>query len=175
LGSFKCYNKLQEQLDHETNSEVREEIIHQMKEKSVLRFEWILNSRGVTRILGQNTVLWSVLSANSIKALMESYKKQLFEIDQLYDRMNRLGRDIRYVMRKDAQCYNPKEFVLSHKDICELDYSFIKYGLAEKYGGNKRTAQKTASRLKTEMADRIHFTEGLIEELRLLKRLLLAM
>lgn len=53
LGSFKCYNKLQEQLDHETNSEVREEIIHQMKEKSVLRFEWILNSRGVTRILGQ--------------------------------------------------------------------------------------------------------------------------
>lgn len=66
LGSFKCYNKLQEQLDHETNSEVREEIIHQMKEKSVLRFEWILNSRGVTRILGQNTVLWSVLSANSI-------------------------------------------------------------------------------------------------------------
>lgn len=175
LGAFKCYNKLQEQLDHETNSEVREEIIHQMKEKSVLRFEWILNSRGVTRILGQNTVLWSVLSANSIKALMESYKKQLFEIDQLYDRMNRLGRDIRYVMRKDAQCYNPKEFVLSHKDICELDYSFIKYGLAEKYGGNKRTAQKTASRLKTEMADRIHFTEGLIEELRLLKRLLLAM
>ena len=66
LGSFKCYNKLQEELDHETNSEVREEIIHQMKEKSVLRFEWILNRRGITRILGQNTVLWSVLSANSI-------------------------------------------------------------------------------------------------------------
>lgn len=174
LGSFKCYNKLQEQLDHETNSEVREEIIHQMKEKSVLRFEWILNSRGVTRILGQNTVLWSVLSANSIKALMASYKKQLFEIDQLYDRMNRLGRDIRYVMRKDAQYYNPKEFVLAHKDICELDYSFIKYGLTEKYG-NKRTGQKTASRLKNELADRIHFTEGLIEELRLLKKLLLAM
>lgn len=174
LGSFKCYNKLQEQLDHETNSEVREEIIHQMKEKSVLRFEWILNSRGVTRILGQNTVLWSVLSANSIKALMASYKKQLFEIDQLYDRMNRLGRDIRYVMRKDAHCYNPKEFVLAHKDICELDYSFIKYGLTEKYG-NKRTGQKTASRLKNELADRINFTEGLIAELRLLKQLLLAM
>lgn len=174
LGSFKCYNKLQEELDHETNSEVREEIIHQMKEKSVLRFEWILNRRGITRILGQNTVLWSVLSANSIKALMASYKKQLFEIDQLYDRMNRLGRDIRYVMRKDAHCYNPKEFVLAHKDICELDYSFVKYGLTEKYG-NKRTAQKTASRLKTELADRINFTEGLIEELRLLKQLLLAM
>ena len=106
---------------------------------------------------------------------MDSYKKQLFETDQLYDRMNRLGRDIRYIMRKDAQCYNPKEFVLAHKDICELDYFFIKYGLAEKYGGNKRTAQKTASRLKTELADRINFTEGLIEELRLLKQLLLAM
>ena len=175
LGSFKCYNKLQELLDHETNSEVREEIIHQMKEKSVLRFEWILNSRGVTRILGQNTVLWSVLSANNIRTLMDSYKQQLFETDQLYDRMNRLGRDIRYIMRKDAQCYNPKEFVLAHKDICELDYSFVKYGLTEKYGGNKRTAQKTASRLKTELADRINFTEGLIEELRLLKQLLLAM
>ena len=77
-------------------------------------------------------------------------------------------------MRKDAKCYTPKEFVLSHKDICELDYSFIKYGLTEKYG-NKRTAQKTASRIKTELADRVNFTEGLIEELRLLKRLLLAM
>lgn len=174
LGSFKCYNKLQEELDHETNSEVREEIIHQMKEKSVLRFEWILNRRGITRILGQNTVLWSVLSANSVRTLMDSYKKQLFETDQLYDRMNRLGRDIRYVMRKDAHCYNPKEFVLAHKDICELDYAFVKYGLTEKYG-NKRTAQKTASRLKTGLADRINFTEGLIEELRLLKQLLLAM
>ena len=131
LGSFKCYNKLQEQLDHESVLETQEQIKQQMKEKSVLRFEWILNRRGVTRILGQNTVLWSVLSANSIKALMDSYKKQLFEIDQLYDRMNRLGRDIRYIMRKDAQYYNPKEFVLAHKDICELDYSFIKYGLAE--------------------------------------------
>lgn len=75
----------------------------------------------------------------------------------------------------EQEVYNPKEFVLAHKDICELDYSFIKYGLAEKYGGNKRTAQKTASRLKTELADRINFTEGLIEELRLLKKLLLAM
>ncbi len=174
LGSFKCYNKLQEQLDHETNSDVKEQIVHQMKGKSVLRFEWILNSRGVTRILGQNTVLWTVLSANSIKTLMDSYKQQLFETDQLYDRMNRLGRDIRYVMRKDAHCYNPKEFVLAHKDICELDYAFVKYGLTEKYG-NKRTAQKTASRLKIELSDRINFTEGLIEELRLLKQLLLAM
>lgn len=174
LGSFKCYNKLQEQLDHETVLEIQEQIKQQMKEEGILRFEWILNKRGVNRILGQNTVLWSVLSANSIKALMESYKKQLFEIDQLYDRMNRLGRDIRYVMRKDAHCYNPKEFVLAHKDICELDYSFVKYGLTEKYG-NKRTAQKTASRLKTELADRINFTEGLIDELRLLKQLLLAM
>ena len=174
LGSFKCYNKLQEQLDHETNSDVKEQIVHQMKGKSVLRFEWILNSRGVTRILGQNTVLWTVLSANSIKTLMDSYKQQLFETDQLYDRMNRLGRDIRYVMRKDAHCYNPKEFVLAHKDICELDYAFVKYGLTEKYG-NKRTAQKTASRLKIELSDRIIFTEGLIEELRLLKQLLLAM
>ena len=174
LGSYKCYNKLQEQLDHESVLETQEQIKQQMKEKSVLRFEWILNRRGVTRILGQNTVLWSVLSANSIKGLMDSYKKQLFEIDQLYDRMNRLGRDIRYVMRRDAHCYNPKEFVLAHKDICELDYSFIKYGLTEKYG-NKRTGQKTASRLKNELADRINFTEGLIEELRLLKKLLLAM
>ena len=174
LGSFKCYNKLQEQLDHETVLEIQEQIKQQMKEEGILRFEWILNKRGVNRILGQNTVLWSVLSANSIKALMESYKKQLFEIDQLYDRMNRLGRDIRYVMRKDAHCYNPKEFVLAHKDICELDYSFVKYGLTEKYG-NKRTAQKTASRLKTELANRINFTEGLIDELRLLKQLLLAM
>lgn len=174
LGSFKCYNKLQEQLDHESVLETQEQIKQQMKEKSVLRFEWILNRRGVNRILGQNTVLWSVLSANSIKALMASYKKQLFEIDQLYDRMNRLGRDIRYVMRKDAHCYNPKEFVLAHKDICELDYSFVKYGLTEKYG-NKRTAQKTASRLKSELKNQINFTEGLIEELRLLKQLLLAM
>ena len=174
LGSYKCYNKLQEQLDHESVLETQEQIKQQMKEKSVLRFDWILNRRGVTRILGQNTVLWSVLSANSIKGLMDSYKKQLFEIDQLYDRMNRLGRDIRYVMRRDAHCYNPKEFVLAHKDICELDYSFIKYGLTEKYG-NKRTGQKTASRLKNELADRINFTEGLIEELRLLKKLLLAM
>lgn len=174
LGSYKCYNKLQEQLDHESVLETQEQIKQQMKEKSVLRFEWILNRRGVTRILGQNTVLWSVLSANSIKGLMDSYKKQLFEIDQLYDRMNRLGRDIRYVMRRDAHCYNPKEFVLAHKDICELNYSFIKYGLTEKYG-NKRTGQKTASRLKNELADRINFTEGLIEELRLLKKLLLAM
>ena len=175
LGSFKCYNKLQEQLDHETVLEIQEQIKQQMKEEGILRFEWILNKRGVNRILGKNTTLWSVLSANSIKALMASYKKQLFETDQLYDRMNRLGRDIRYIMRKDAQCYNPKEFVLAHKDICELDYFFIKYGLAEKYGANKRTAQKTASRLKTELADRINFTEGLIEELRLLKQLLLAM
>lgn len=175
LGSFKCYNKLQEQLDHETVLEIQEQIKQQMKEEGTLRFEWILNKRGVNRILGKNTTLWSVLSANSIKALMASYKKQLFETDQLYDRMNRLGRDIRYIMRKDAQCYNPKEFVLAHKDICELDYFFIKYGLAEKYGANKRTAQKTASRLKTELADRINFTEGLIEELRLLKQLLLAM
>lgn len=174
LGSFKCYNKLQEQLDHETVLEIQEQIKQQMKEEGILRFEWILNKRGVNRILGKNTTLWSVLSANSIKALMASYKKQLFEIDQLYDRMNRLGRDIRYVMRKDAKCYTPKEFVLSHKDICELDYSFIKYGLTEKYG-NKRTAQKTASRIKTELADRVKFTEGLIEELRLLKKLLLAM
>ena len=172
LGSFKCYNKLQEQLDHETVLEIQEQIKQQMKEEGILRFEWILNKRGVNRILGKNTTLWSVLSANSIKALMASYKKQLFETDQLYDRMNRLRRDIRYIMRKDAQCYNPKEFVLAHKDICELDYFFIKYGLAEKYGANKRTAQKTASRLKTELADRINFTEGLIEELRLLKQLL---
>lgn len=55
LGSFKCYNKLQEQLDHETVLEIQEQIKQQMKEKSVLRFEWILNRRGVTRILGQNT------------------------------------------------------------------------------------------------------------------------
>ena len=46
--------------------------------------------------------------------------------------------------------------------------------MTEKYG-NKRTAQKTASRIKTELADRVKFTEGLIEELRLLKKLLLAM
>lgn len=98
LGSFKCYNKLQEQLDHETVLEIQEQIKQQMKEEGILRFEWILNKRGVNRILGNNTTLWSVLSANSIKALMASYKKQLFEIDQLYDRMNRLGRDIRYVM-----------------------------------------------------------------------------
>lgn len=148
LGSFKCYNKLQEQLDHETVLEIQEQIKQQMKEKSVLRFEWILNRRGVTRILGQNTVLWSVLSANSIKALMASYKKQLFEIDQLYDRMNRLGRDIRYVMRKDAHCYNPKEFVLAHKDICELDYSFIKYGLTEKYGNRRSQRPATVSNYK---------------------------
>lgn len=175
LGSFKGYNKLREQLDHESDTEKQEQIKQQMKEEGILRFEWILNKRGVNRILGNNTTLWSVLSANSIKALIDSYKKQLFETDQLYDRMNRLGRDIRYVMRKDAQYYNPKEFVLAHKDVCELDYSFIKYGLTEKYGGNKRTTQKTASRLKTELADRINFTEGLIEELRLLKQLLLAM
>lgn len=174
LGSFKCYNKLQEQLDHETVLEIQEQIKQQMKEEGILRFEWILNKRGVNRILGKNTTLWSVLSASSVRTLMDSYKKQLFETDQLYDRMNRLGRDIRYVMRKDAHCYNPKEFVLAHKDICELDYAFVKYGLTEKYG-NKRTGQKTASRLKNELADRIRFTEGLIEELRLLKKLLLAM
>lgn len=175
LGSFKGYNKLREQLEHESDTEKKEQIKQQMEEEGILRFEWILNKRGVNRILGNNTTLWSVLSANSIKTLMDSYKKQLFETDQLYDRMNRLGRDIRYVMRKDAQCYNPKEFVLAHKDVCELDYSFIKYGLTEKYGGNKRTAQKTASRLKSELKNQINFTEGLIEELRLLKQLLLAM
>lgn len=160
----KGYNKLREQLEHESDTEKKEQIKQQMEEEGILRFEWILNKRGVNRILGNNTTLWSVLSANSIKTLIDSYKKQLFETDQLYDRMNRLGRDIRYVMRKDAQCYNPKEFVLAHKDVCELDYSFIKYGLTEKYGGNKRTARKTASRLKSELKNQINFTEGLIEE-----------
>jgi len=39
LGSFKCYNKLQEQLDHETVLEIQEQIKQQMKEEGILRFK----------------------------------------------------------------------------------------------------------------------------------------
>ena len=99
---------------------------------------------------------------------------QLFATDQFYDRLNRLGKDFRYVLKKDMKLYSPKELVLAHKDICELDYTFVK-DIFELSYPNKRTAQKTASRLKMELQDRITFSEGLIEELRSLKQLLLSM
>lgn len=132
------------------------------------------NRRGVNRVLGKDTVLWSVLSADSINKLMKAYKFQLFATDQFYDRLNRLGKDFRYVLKKDMKLYSPKELVLAHKDICELDYTFVK-DIFELSYPNKRTAQKTASRLKMELQDRITFSEGLIEELRSLKQLLLSM
>lgn len=134
----------------------------------------VLNERGVNRVLGKDTVLWSVLSADSINKLMKAYKFQLFATDQFYDRLNRLGKDFRYVLKKDMKLYSPKELVLAHKDICELDYTFVK-DIFELSYPNKRTAQKTASRLKMELQDRITFSEGLIEELRSLKQLLLSM
>lgn len=174
LGSYKCYNKLMEELEHATDEKEHNELEQRIANESILRFEWVLNERGVNRVLGKDTVLWSVLSADSINKLMKAYKFQLFATDQFYDRLNRLGKDFRYVLKKDMKLYSPKELVLAHKDICELDYTFVK-DIFELSYPNKRTAQKTASRLKMELQDRITFSEGLIEELRSLKQLLLAM
>lgn len=174
LGSYKCYNKLMEELEHATDEKEHNELEQRIANESILRFEWVLNERGVNRVLGKDTVLWSVLSADSINKLMKAYKFQLFATDQFYDRLNRLGKDFRYVLKKDMKLYSPKELVLAHKDICELDYTFVK-DIFELSYPNKRTAQKTASRLKMELQDRITFSEGLIEELRSLKQLLLSM
>lgn len=174
LGSYKCYNKLLEELEHATDEKEHNELEQRISNEGILRFEWVLNERGVNKVLGKDTVLWSVLSADSINKLMKAYKSQLFATDQFYDRLNRLGKDFRYVLKKDMKIYSPKEFVLAHKDICELDYTFVK-DIFELSYLNKRTAQKTASRIKMELQDRIMFSEGLIEELRLLKQLLLSM
>ena len=120
LGSYKCYNKLMEELEHATDEKEHNELEQRIANESILRFEWVLNERGVNRVLGKDTVLWSVLSADSINKLMKAYKFQLFATDQFYDRLNRLGKDFRYVLKKDMKLYSPKELVLAHKDICEL-------------------------------------------------------
>ena len=88
---------------------------------------------------------------------MKAYKFQLFATDQFYDRLNRLGKDFRYVLKKDMKLYSPKELVLAHKDICELDYTFVK-DIFELSYPNKRivTSRAKNSNLRLHIVNKQH-------------------
>lgn len=165
LGSFKCYNKLKEEYNKGNISE------DYYKAHGAIRFEWILVKRGVERILGKNPDLWYAISCEGVRKLTLAFIKQLFERDVLFDRLTRLGRDFRKVLKNDVMLMSPKEFVLAHKQIAEIDYSFIKDAFCLRY--NKRTAQKVSSRLKIQLKDHIDFSLGTVEELRTMKKMLL--
>jgi len=47
LGSYKCYNKLLEELEHATDEKEHNELEQRIANESILRFEWVLNERGV--------------------------------------------------------------------------------------------------------------------------------
>ena len=51
LGSYKCYNKLMEELEHATDEKEHNELEQRIANESILRFEWVLNERGVNRVL----------------------------------------------------------------------------------------------------------------------------
>lgn len=171
LGSYKCYNKLMEELEHATDEKEHNELEQRIANESILRFEWVLNERGVNRVLGKDTVLWSVLSADSINKLMKAYKFQLFATDQFYDRLNRLGKDFRYVLKKDMKLYSPKELVLAHKDICELDYieleNQLKRQIANIVENNNTAIEKLQSEINAMKAIKIEDTP---EELTVLEQ-----